>query len=197
MQSVAAAASAIQGASDEPAVLEAMSAAVDFHGLDAQIALLDAAGEVLVVRRLVVPCAAQAQMDAIHGGTIVGMRTTSEATVDHWAAVRSGMRMHAAEALAWIVRPAPDVEPARKDAVASFIGLGEAYLTPITDGRRMFGVLTVWAPRLERRDRATAMILGRLGGDALAAQQLPGAAPTSSDVAAASRPAKAPEVLAA
>ena len=79
--------------------------------------------------------------------------------------------MQAPEPLAWVFGDAATIGLVEADAVGVLIGLGEAFLAPITDGLDVFGVLTTWAPRLTGPDQAIAEILGRLAGGALSAQR--------------------------
>ena len=152
-------------------MLEAVAAALELHGLTGHLALLDPTEQALVVRRAVLPWAWRAQIERAHGGPMVGMRIDAGPGTAHRAVVRDGSAMHAPEPLAWVIGEAPGIGPGEADAIGALVGLGEACLAPLADGREVFGVLTVWAPTLGRRDRAVAEILGRLAGGALSAQR--------------------------
>jgi hypothetical protein len=183
LDAIASAAAAVQQAPDARGVFDAIEAAVERRGLSGHVATLDQTGTFLVIRGTMLPWAHQAQLERIHGAPMVGARIDLGPTTAHRAVVRDGASMHAPAALAWVLGVTPDVVPAEIDAISAFVGLGEVLLVPITDGREVSGVLTVWAPAVTRSERAFSEIVGRLAGGALSAQRArdvvwPGRAPT-------------------
>ena len=170
LETLAAAAAAVQHASDEQELLDAVGAAVEFLGLSAHLALLDPVERVLVVRKAVLPWVPQVEAERLRGGPLVGQRIELDAAPAHAVLVREERLVHAPKALSWVFDVPSGTPPAEAEAVAAFLGIGEALLAPITDGRRVFGALTVWAPALSVADRSAATLLGRLAGGALAAQ---------------------------
>jgi hypothetical protein len=171
LAALAAAAAEVQHASDEQELLDAVGAAVEFLGLSAHLSLLDPGDGVLVVRTAVLPWVPRAEAERLGGRPMVGRRIELDAAPAHATVVREERSVHAPEPLGWVLDAPPGTAPAEVDAVGAFLGIGEALLAPITDGRRVFGVLTVWAPALPPADRAAAELLGRLAGGALAAQR--------------------------
>jgi hypothetical protein len=170
LEALAAAAAAVQHASDEHELLGAVGTAVELLGLSALLSLLAPGERVLVVRKAVLPWVPQAEAERLRGGPMVGQRTELDAAPAHASVVDEERLVHAPEPLGWVLGAPPGTPPAEIDALGAFLGIGEALLAPITDGRRVFGVLTVWAPALSPADRSAAALLGRLAGGALAAQ---------------------------
>ena len=168
---VAAAAAVIQRASDEHEVFAAVAEAIELHGLSGHLAALDPTGLFLTVHRASLPWAHQAELERLHGGPMVGARIEIGTGGAHWSVLHQRCSMHAPEPLGWVLGAAADIGPADSDAIAAFVGLGEALLVPITDERDVFGVLTLWAPTLGSSDRMFAEILGRIAGGALSAQR--------------------------
>ena len=164
-------AAALQSAADEHELFEAVAAAVALRGLSGHLALLDPSGAFLVVRAAMLPWAHQAELERMHGGPMVGTRIDLGSGTAHGSVVHGQSSMHAPEPLDWVLGAALGTTPTEADAIAAFVGLGEALLVPVTNGRDVFGVLTVWARALTRADRALCEILGRLTGGALSEQR--------------------------
>jgi hypothetical protein len=173
---IAAAAAVVQRAADEHEVFAAVAEAIERHGLSGHVAALDPTGRFLEIRRTAMPWAHQAELERLHGGTMVGARIAVAAGSAHWTVVHQRCPMHAPEPLAWALAAAPGIGPAEADAIGAYIGLGEALLVPITDERDVFGVLTLWASGLTPSDRSLVEILGRLAGGALSSQRARGVA---------------------
>jgi hypothetical protein len=171
LDALATAAAAIQRATDQDDVFAAAASAVELRGLSGHLAALERGGAFLVIRKTVLPWAHQAELERIHGAPLVGSRVELASGSAHATAVEQGRSMHTTVALAWVLGTAEAIGPAEADAIGAFVGLGEALLVPITDGREVFGVLTVWSLSLSRADRALCEILCRLAGGALAGQR--------------------------
>src|SRR5688572_7666701 len=102
---------------------------------------------------------------------MVGARIDVGTGGAHWSVLHQRCSMHAPEPLGWVLDAAAGIGPAESDAIAAFVGLGEALLVPITDEREVFGVLTLWASSLSSSDRTVAELLGRIAGGALSSQR--------------------------
>jgi hypothetical protein len=170
LDAIASTAAALQLAPDERGVFDALGAAVELRGLSGHVSIVDRAAGSLEIRATTLPWAHQAELERLHGAPMVGARIPLDPGAAHRAVVHGGSSMHAPEALAWVLGAAPGVGPAEAASIGAFVGLGEALLVPITDGREVAGVLTVWAPMLTRSDRAFCEIIGRIAGGALSAQ---------------------------
>lgn len=171
LAALAADATAVQQATDEHSLFEAVGAAIERHGLSGHLTTPDPTRAFLEIRRIMLPWAHQVQLERIHAGPMLGARIELSPDTAHWAVVHDGSSMQAPAPLAWVLGAALEIGPVEVDAIGGFVGLGEALLVPVTDGREIHGVLTVWAPALTRADRAVVEILARLAGGALSAQR--------------------------
>ena len=168
---LAGAADAMQTAVDEAGVFAAASAALERLGLNAHLATLEPGGAALVVRTVVLPQAAAAEVERILGRPLVGARIDLDVPTPYQTVVRDGRVARVDAPLWWVRLAALPIGRAEADAVAALIRLGDVVLAPIAAGPPVLGVLTIWSATLGEADASTAELLGRMLGGALAAHR--------------------------
>jgi hypothetical protein len=171
MGTLAGAGAAAQAAPDEEGVLAAVGSALVALGLNGHLALVEPGAAVLVIRAVVLPWSGLAQVERVLGRPLVGAGIDLGPATPYRAAVRGERAARVEEPLAWALLAAPGLGRDEARGIGALIRAGEVALAPLTAGGDALGVLTVWATALSAADLATAEVLGRIGGGALAAQR--------------------------
>jgi hypothetical protein len=168
-QALAEAAKAIQAAPDGAAVFAALGAAVESLGLNGHVATLDDSGQALVVRTVVLPWSALAEVERLLGGHAVGARLSLDELPPYRDALRNGRPERVEDPRWWARLAVPSMGPAEARAVGQLLRLGDVVLAPIATHGRAFGVLTIWSSELSDATVSTAELLGWIAGGALGA----------------------------
>lgn len=165
---VAALVDATQLAPDQDAVWAALRTALRGLGLNGYGSLLADGGAFLVGGTLAVSAAGAAELERVVARAPEGARIGVAGATPYRAVLETGQTVRVEAPQRWARLALPSLGEQEARAVAGLIELGDAVLAPIAAGDDVFGVLTVWAPRLSEADVALAGILGRVVGVALA-----------------------------
>jgi DNA-binding response OmpR family regulator/GAF domain-containing protein len=176
VRTLVASATEAQTADDEAGVFAAVGAALRQVGLSGHIATLepgDGGQRALVVRHLVL--ADPAPLPRIEhelGRPVIGLPIDPRGAAVYRLATEQGQASLVPDAAAWLRETLPWLDPPAVETVARLARFDRGICAPVTDGRAVLGMLTVWGQSIGELDVPALELLGRLAGGTLAAQRL-------------------------
>jgi CheY-like chemotaxis protein len=172
LRALAWAATEAQGAPDEAGVFDVIDAAIVRSGLNVHASLLPhdpEGGARLIVRHVALVDDMLPFVERLLGRPIVGMELDAERVAVFRSAVRERRVVPVPDAAEWLRETLPWMSRRAARVIGRLREVGQGTAVPITDGREVLGVLSVWGESLGEPDMAAIELLGRQAGAALAA----------------------------
>jgi GAF domain-containing protein len=166
------AATEAQTAPDEGGVFEVIDAAIVRSGLNVHASLLerDAGGApTLVIQHVALVDELRPLIERLLGRPIVGIRIEAGRVEAFREAIEGGRVVSVANAAAWLREALPWLSERAGQVIGRLRQVGQGMAVPITDGREVLGMLSIWGESLGEADLAAMELLGRQAGGALAA----------------------------
>jgi len=172
LRALAWAATEAQTAPDEAGVFEVIGAAIVRSGLNVNASLLEWGPEgdaTLVVQHVALVDDLLPMVERLLGRPVVGIRMDAERVGSFRGAVREGRVVPVPSARDWLRETLPWMSGRAARVIGRLRQVSQGMAVPLTDGREVLGVLTVWGAGLAEADLAAMELLGRQAGAALAA----------------------------